>query len=265
MEGCEIADTAILVNIGAPLVSASITAESCSGLCDGTLNATASGGTGSISYLWDNGIGSGANHVGVCPGSYLVIATDSSGCQSEETVVVGNGTNYPNANFMNIPASTTTAVGSGITFINSSSGGATSYLWDFGDGVTSSMTNPGSHSWGSPGSYTVTLYATNGPCTDSLQVVFTIVPNDLNEGLSNLSVVLFPNPTEDNIQLQLIGKNNLELALDVFSIDGKKIFSDAIGRAENQIIVDLSSYSSGIYVFVLYHENEKIVRRITKY
>ena len=166
---------------------------------------------------------------------------------------------------MNIPASTTTAVGSGITFINSSSGGATSYLWDFGDGVTSSMTNPGSHSWGSPGSYTVTLYATNGPCTDSLQVVFTIVPNDLNEGLSNLSVVLFPNPTEDNIQLQLIGKNNLELALDVFSIDGKKIFSDAIGRAENQIIVDLSSYSSGIYVFVLYHENEKIVRRITKY
>ena len=265
MEGCEIADTAILVNIGAPVVSASITAESCSGLCDGTLNATASGGTGSISYLWDNGIGSGANHVGVCPGSYLVIATDSSGCQSEETVVVGNGTNYPNANFMNIPASTTTAVGSGITFINSSSGGATSYLWDFGDGVTSSMTNPGSHSWGSPGSYTVTLYATNGPCTDSLQVVFTIVPNDLNEGLSNLNVVLFPNPTEDNIQLQLTGKNNLELSLDLYSIDGKKIFSHAIARAENQVIIDLTSYSSGIYVFVLHHENEKIVRRITKY
>lgn len=265
LEGCEIMDTAILANIGAPSVSASLTSESCSGLCDGTLNAASTGGTGSVTYFWSGGIGAGASHVGVCPGPYVVTATDASGCESEETVVVGSGTNYPNANFINIPASTTTAVGSGITFINSSSGGATSYTWDFGDGIISTMTNPGSHSWSAPGPYTVTLYATNGLCTDSTQVVFTIVPNEIGEVFRNLNIVLFPNPAEGYVQIDLEGKNNLELTLDLYGVDGKRFFTKPIAREENKLGIDLSPYSSGMYLVVLRHGDEKIVRRITKY
>lgn len=50
-----------------------------------------------------------------------------------------------------------------IYFTNQSTG-ATSYLWDFGDGHTSTDVNP-SHVYGSAGTYTVKLYATFGGCT----------------------------------------------------------------------------------------------------
>lgn len=47
------------------------------------------------------------------------------------------------------------------TFMNASTN-ATSYLWDFGDGNTSTDENP-SHTYTVPGTYTVTLTAMNGP------------------------------------------------------------------------------------------------------
>jgi hypothetical protein len=49
----------------------------------------------------------------------------------------------------------------GVTFTNTSTGTLSSYRWDFGDGIQSTMANP-SHRYGQPGSYTVTLTVT-GP------------------------------------------------------------------------------------------------------
>lgn len=59
-------------------------------------------------------------------------------------------------------------------FINTSQN-ATSYVWEFGDGNTSTLLNP-AHTYGNdPGSYTVTLYATNdGGCPDSTQITVKI-------------------------------------------------------------------------------------------
>ena len=50
-----------------------------------------------------------------------------------------------------------------IRFANQSSG-ATSYLWDFGDGTTSTAANP-THVYGSAGTYTVKLLAITNGCT----------------------------------------------------------------------------------------------------
>jgi len=50
-----------------------------------------------------------------------------------------------------------------VQFSNLSTG-ASSYLWVFGDGTTSTNANP-SHVYGTPGTYTAKLYATFGGCT----------------------------------------------------------------------------------------------------
>ncbi len=47
-----------------------------------------------------------------------------------------------------------------VTFQNTSTGTPTSYLWNFGDGFTSNLQNP-THAYTAPGTYTVTLTATN--------------------------------------------------------------------------------------------------------
>ncbi|MBL0341055.1 MAG: PKD domain-containing protein [Bacteroidetes bacterium] len=61
-----------------------------------------------------------------------------------------------------------------ITF-NNTSANATSYIWNFGDGTTSTQVSP-SHNYTTAGSYMVTLIASNANgCTDTLQFSYPIV------------------------------------------------------------------------------------------
>jgi PKD repeat protein len=53
-----------------------------------------------------------------------------------------------------------------VTFVNSSTG-ASGYVWDFGDGITATITNP-THVYTQAGVYTITLVASNGLFTNSL-------------------------------------------------------------------------------------------------
>jgi PKD repeat protein len=76
------------------------------------------------------------------------------------------------------------------TFTNSSMY-ATDYLWDFGDGNTSTMTNP-VHTYAAAGSYTVTLEATGSCGMDSIEMAVTVEE---------------PGPTMYYLYLPLITKN----------------------------------------------------------
>lgn len=62
--------------VAAPL---SATNPNCHGDCNGSLYASASGGTPPFSYLWSNGQ-LGATASGLCAGNYSVTITDSMGC-----------------------------------------------------------------------------------------------------------------------------------------------------------------------------------------
>ena len=76
----------------------------------------------------------------------------------------------------------TLCLGSGVSFTNLSIG-ASGYFWDFGDGNNSTMPST-MYSYTSPGTYTVTLYATRDNyddrgnplccCTDSTSIVITV-------------------------------------------------------------------------------------------
>ncbi|MFM1874330.1 MAG: hypothetical protein RL266_67 [Bacteroidota bacterium] len=78
----------------------------------------------------------------------------------------------------------------------SQSSGATSYLWQFGNGETSTDSNP-YYFYDEPGAYTVTLIVTNQfGCTDSLSV--------------DSAVVAFPQPTADFTSIQTAAENGRE-------------------------------------------------------
>lgn len=74
-----------------------------------------------------------------------------------------------------------------INFQDLSTGGATGWQWDFGDGGTSILQNP-SHTYTSYGSFTVTLIATNSfGCTDTI-----IKNNYIRVQRASISIPLFP-------------------------------------------------------------------------
>lgn len=62
-------------------------------------------------------------------------------------------------------ATTVTLPSASVSFTNTSSN-ATSYFWDFGDGNTSTNENP-TYSYSAPGTYTASLTASNGVCSDA--------------------------------------------------------------------------------------------------
>ncbi len=69
----------------------------------------------------------------------------------------------PTANFASSVQETCSGL---VSFTDQSINGATSWLWDFGDGNTSTIQNP-THTYQNEGTYTVTLTATNGFGSDA--------------------------------------------------------------------------------------------------
>lgn len=126
-----------------------------------------------VSYIWDYGDGitstvSAAihSHLYTDPGIYDVTLT-AIGTHSSDTIVRTSYVRvyeYPVASFSAIPTSGTDPL---LVHFSNSSLHATNALWDFGDGSSSTALNP-SHLYLQPGTYTVTLTASNPIGSDLL-------------------------------------------------------------------------------------------------
>ncbi len=131
-----------------------------------------------VSYSWSFGDGGTStlqnpNYTYPDTGTYIVtlIIQSNNGCADTATIFVTTGTPVL-ADY--IPPGGTYNVNQIISFTNQSIGGV-SYIWNFGDGSsTSTSTNP-AYSFVNPGTYSVILVATNsGGCSDTATYVFTI-------------------------------------------------------------------------------------------
>lgn len=86
---CTLQQVFTLTQPNAITVSASSSPSTCNN-ANGTLSATASGGTGTFVYFWTPGNFSSANVSNVAAGNYAVTVTDQNGCTGTATVTVGN-------------------------------------------------------------------------------------------------------------------------------------------------------------------------------
>ncbi len=120
-------------------------------------------------YSWNfgdggSGTGSSVSHTYTTPGTYTLTLTVSAGtCTATTTSLVLVGTK-PVAAFSAAP--TTVCVNSLVTFTNASSN-ASNYTWLFGDNTVSGSANP-THGYGTPGTYSVMLIASNNGCNDTV-------------------------------------------------------------------------------------------------
>jgi PKD repeat protein len=118
-------------------------------------------------WSWDFGDGATStaqnpSHTYLIPGSYTVSLTAKNAGGSDTKTV----TDYitvstpvsPTADFSANPTSGSAPLA--VSFSDASSGNPTDWSWDFGDGTTSTAQNP-SHTYSGPGTYTVSLTASN--------------------------------------------------------------------------------------------------------
>ena len=134
--------------------------------------------TNAVAWQWDFGDGVGTStasnptYTYSAPGTYTVTLTvfNDVGCSHTITQNV-TVRPKPQANF-----SADTVCHTFATSFTDQSVGAVSYLWDFGDGVGSTLQNP-THTYATAGTYSVTLIVTNAQgCKDTIQKAVVVHP-----------------------------------------------------------------------------------------
>jgi gliding motility-associated-like protein len=192
---------------------------------------TSGQGSGSVTVDWNS-----------ASGPITVTSTNAVGCYSDPVSCTVNVSVPPVADF------DTTSTGFDFTFSDLSTGGATSWSWDFGDGSTSNSQNP-THQFTSNGPQTVCLIATNSTgCADSIcKQVFV----DVTEYI-NIPNVFTPDGDGTNDYFFIDNTGLKEYSLDIYNRWGVKVFEGATaniswdGRSTSGVPM-----SDGTYFYIL--------------
>ncbi len=164
--------------------------------------------TGASNYQWDFGDGTphsslaNPSHTYLTPGNYTVVLTATGACGtnvSTHTITVGA---LPSPSIAIAP--NPTQLGITTTFTDTGSGGV-SWLWNFGDGITSTvLTSSTFHIYTvTPGSYTVALTSTTAfGCFNATSQSLLVNPG------APYTITLTANPTQTLVGTKsLIGAN----------------------------------------------------------
>ena len=175
-------------------VNASFTSNITSGCSPLVVNFTNTS-SNAISFFWefDNGTTSYLNNPSatfINPGFYSIKLVAYNGLNADSVIAVDyiHVLNKPNASFsFNIIENCET--NNLINFLNSSSG-AISYIWDFGNGDTSTTINP-SYSYSYSGNFPITLaaYNSSGCSDDTIIGPLSIYPTPIINAISDTSFI----------------------------------------------------------------------------
>lgn len=221
-------------------------------------------GTGT-SWSWDFGDGGSStlqnpSHAYAAPGTYAVSLTvNGPGCGDTETkagyVTVGSA---PTAAFS---ASTTSgAAPLQVDFTDLSSGAPTGWSWDFGDGGSATTQDAG-HLYTTPGTYTVTLTATN-TCgsdpevkTDHVSVLGSVAVLPDAPAIGRLTIEALRNPQRGGASLRIGAPASESVTLRIMDAGGRVVRELAFpdGSTERQVHWDgldarRQAVGAGLYI-----------------
>lgn len=161
----------------------------------------------------------------------------------------------PDADTLYLPNTT-------VMFTNSSTD-ATSYAWNFGNGDTSTDSNP-STDYTNTGNYTVTLIAGNATC-DNDTSFFTITVLDAT-GISeyNFQAKTYPNPTGGLLFVNIFSNSNQNISFNLYSSSGQLVtsfYQQNITSGNNTLQFNLNSkgIETGFYLLKLEGPNNNTI------
>ncbi|MBI4330437.1 MAG: PKD domain-containing protein [Chloroflexi bacterium] len=157
-----VASSQALAVYGNPAAGFTKTLNPANGVRPVTVNTTATSTGNIVTHTWNWGDGSPtqtgntASHIYSDPGNFTISLTATNPAGSNTTTQVVSVYRAPNANFNAVGVINTLTV----NFTDTSDGNIVSWLWNFGDGTTSSTQNP-SHTYSSAQRVDVSLTVTN--------------------------------------------------------------------------------------------------------
>ncbi|MDD4215491.1 MAG: gliding motility-associated C-terminal domain-containing protein, partial [Bacteroidales bacterium] len=192
--------------------------EGCESSCDGTISTNVSGGVMPYDYDWSCSGMHTSSIMNVCTGTCDITVTDANNC-----TVNGSATIITNSPIeaAAITDSRTVLMPGVITFYFTGSG-ASSFMWYFGDGSTSTQMNP-THQYTEEGEYTMLLVVNSGApdyCLDSITMIITVVqPSEVT-----IPNFFSPNGDDSNPTFKIESKSMKSEHMEIYNRWGKKIF-----------------------------------------
>ena len=244
-------------------------------------------GTGTYNYSWDFGDGSTSSTVGnethlyTSPGTYtvcLTISDTSTSCTDTYcSSVIVPGAATCNASFI-IVQDSTNLFNYFVYNTSSALAPALTYLWDFGDGTTSTGAYP-SHTYASTTPVVLCLTIADGTgCTDTfcdsitpglmMSSTFTInvLPLGVTEDVSTISSLEnYPNPLSDMTTISYSIKKDEFVELAIFDLRGNKIASIENGNKQTGMFTttwNSDGVANGMYLLHLKAGNSVSVKKL---
>ncbi len=194
-------------------------------------------------YQWSTGQATPTISVST-QGAYFVTVTGLNGCQTSAGTFISEITTWSGQIQVNYQACPT------LSFDLNPGTNALSYEWDFGDGNTGTGANP-SHTYAQNGNYTVSAII-NGECdTVNVNTQFSlsciVVGNEIAQ---ENTLEVYPNPSAGQFKLNIDLENSQEVQIEVFSLLGSRLYSQAINLAAgpHELPINLEQRSAGTYL-----------------
>lgn len=236
----------------------------------------------SASIFWDFGDGNTSTsiapqHTYANPGLYTVclnIMDSANFCYSTYCGLINAGIviiDPCSAEFsMTIKSDTLNPAGSLVSFNQLGFNFWNTVTWDFGDGTTG--VGPSVfHAYASPGVYTICAYLldTAMNCRDTVcKTVLINGPTMKVLGLFNdiyrTNLVLYPNPSNSKITIELPNFEFENMDLKVIDVLGRIVYTKQIQK-QSKLELDLSDYENGVYYVELRTGNYKATEKFIKY
>jgi PKD repeat protein len=208
-----------------------------------------------------------------CSASACYVSDTNSNPNCAAAYITYYDQNYPNDVFL----------------VNVSQGNDLTYFWDFGDGNTSTDSFP-THTYANYGYYnvclTVTSIGSGFSCTSTycdsvgisqalagkttsgfnLNVIRNIDEVGIEEQSSIKSVVLYPNPVQNELFLELNTKQSANAIVEVKDVMGRLIKTQTLATQTgfNQVSIDVLDLESGMYFLSFTHNQQTKTMRFLK-
>lgn len=239
--------------------------------CDSTVtvNFSATGNPSSLSLNW--GDGTIVNVTGLSSASHTYSALGNYSIVLSATNIVGTGTDDVALSFTAVPAPTVTfgapvVSGLGVTVSLGSSVGTnvvftpacSRVIIDWGDGVIDEVTgtNSANHAYASAGSYTITVTVIGSTSATATQTVTVVNPNGINDLNFTSALNIFPNPSNEFVNVSFGLASNEDIELTIYSVDGKVIEARSFANEINvNTTFNTADLNNGVYILKINTEN----------
>ena len=232
-------------------VVSQITSSDTSLCARGSLTFSAANTDPAFGYLWNFGAGATpSSAVGAGPISVIfnnggtnIVTLTTQNLKDKETskrtILVKD---LPIAKFVSSKVDNT------VTFVNQTTN-ATSYLWDFGDGTTSTEENP-VHVYKKTGTYTVGLIAYEA-CTGIIlkKQINVSTLSAANDIFKKITASISPNPNQGIFDLNIDNQSLTNVEIEINDLLGKVVFKQKnnLTQGNQKIAIRLQNANTGIY------------------